>query len=55
MKQWEKKHYDQLRSAVGEAELTEREERFLRWLAGNDAYTVENFCSLAAKIRDSKQ
>jgi hypothetical protein len=42
---------DRLRSALGDIELTEREERYLKWLARMDQETVETFAGLFEKCR----
>ena len=45
---------DRLRSALGNIELTERESRYIRWLAGMDRETVEVFAGLFEKCRAAR-
>ena len=44
-----------LRSALAGIELTEQEERYIRWLAGWDLETVETFAGLFEKCRKSSE
>lgn len=51
MKDWQKKHYQQMMKELEGVELTEKEHRFVKWLAGLDSYTVDNFSSIVVKLR----
>ena len=42
-----------LESALGGIELTEREERYLKWLSRMDGETVEVFAELFEKIKNA--
>ena len=42
---------EKLKSALDGIELTEQEERYIRWLAGMDQETVETFAGLFEKCR----
>lgn len=47
---WEQENYDKLRAALG-IDVTEKEDRTLRWLAGWDHTTIENLVSIFQRTR----
>jgi hypothetical protein len=47
-------YYDDLKIALGDLELSEREERYLRWLAGWDWETRDVFVELFKRLRMAK-
>ena len=47
---WEQENYDKLRAALG-IDVTEKEDRTLRWLAGWDHATIENLVSISQRTR----
>jgi hypothetical protein len=51
MEEWEKRNFDRLTEAIGEVELTERENRTLQWLSGCENSSIDNIISIFRKIR----
>lgn len=47
---WEQENYDKLRAALG-IDVTEKEDRTLRWLAGWDHTTIKNLVSIFQRTR----
>ena len=47
---WEQENYDKLRAALG-IDVTEKEDRTLRWLAGWDHITIENLVSIFQRTK----
>ena len=56
MKPYQENNFQKLLKAIGqEVALTEKEKRSLEWLAGWEAETVENFCSVLNKIKHTNK
>jgi hypothetical protein len=47
---WEQENYDKLKAALG-IDVTEKEDRTLRWLAGWDHITIENLVSIFQRTK----
>lgn len=45
-------NWETILKAIGNVELEEDEERYLRWLAKNDYDTVNSICSVITKIKN---
>lgn len=50
LERWEQENYDRLKAAVG-IDVTESEDRTLRWLAGWDCTTIGNLVSIFQRAR----
>lgn len=51
LERWEQENYDKLRAAAG-IDVTESEDRTLRWLAGWDNATIENLVSIFRRAKE---
>lgn len=51
LERWEQENYDKLRAAA-DIDMTESEDRTLRWLAGWNNATIENLVSIFRRAKE---